>query len=175
MAHENGVPCEIKEGTWKGFLVSTAAVADKDAPTCSPAHWLDATRFNAIVIPKSSPFTSTKHYAIYNGNLALVRYEGRFARAIVGDLGPTEGLGEGTPKLGWELNNEPKDVDAMSAKQLQDAMKDAQIDELEVNYFVLVNSSVAYATKKPRIAPDKLKYQTSERHHDWQGVRHRRY
>ena len=57
-----------------------------------------------------------------------MRYEGRFARAIVGDQGPTKGLGEGTPKLGWELNEDPKDVDAMSAAQLQDAMKDAQIE-----------------------------------------------
>ena len=154
----NGKPCEITSGPWKGFLVSTAAVADRTRGACSPSRYLDATRHKAIVVPKKSDFTPVDKFAVYNGNLTLVQYGKKQEQAIVGDQGPPDGLGEGTPALGWALNGYKIGVDKASAVQLRDAMPEAQIDPASVRYFVLVESSVAYPTQKPRIDPDELKF-----------------
>jgi hypothetical protein len=96
-------PCIADDGPFKGYFVSaTAFPADITKGPCDQARYLDSLAFNAIVLPKATPWAA----AAGNGDLAVVRDldNGITAFAVVGDRGPRHALGEGTIALAAKLS-----------------------------------------------------------------------
>lgn len=90
-------PCLNSQGY---FVSQTAFLFDPARDVCDQARYLDAAKFNAIVLPNNAVWRSQRWKAD-QGDLAVTRDRatGRIAFAIVGDTGPARDIGEGTLAL----------------------------------------------------------------------------
>ena len=88
----------------------------------------------------------------------LARMSGHYAPAVVADKGPSEGLGEITPHLGWQLNSITPDSATLPLGEIAARLSSASVPSAD--YFIFVDSSVAYAAmpvpadpRRRRLAP----------------------
>ena len=90
------VPCVRSKGPYAGYFVSTTKYTRpgfKDA--CDPRQYLDALRIPFIIVPRHRSFSAA---GMNVGDLAIIadRAGNEKVLAMVGDLGPSWGLGEGS-------------------------------------------------------------------------------
>jgi hypothetical protein len=104
-----------KKKTWckdsNGYLVSQTALAKRDIKDpCDQSNYLDSLKIPAIVIPKggSNGFAVS---GVRPGDVAIVmsRDGKTVVPAIVGDLGPSKELGEGSVALNGKLLGKTKE------------------------------------------------------------------
>lgn len=98
------VPCIGQTGKYAGYLVSTTSLlADRRKGRCEQSRYLDALKTNFIIRPGSN-FNSI---GMELGDLAVVlnTKTGETQYAVVGDTGPSTGLGEGSVGLLQRLGN----------------------------------------------------------------------
>lgn len=90
---DRNVPCLV-DNDW---MVSTTSIEMSGTYSpCDPNKWLDARRFNAIVMPPQ--VLAAARATAGGGDLVAVRYRGRMFGAVVGDTNPRK-VGEGTLAL----------------------------------------------------------------------------
>ncbi|GEM_PF-6470987 len=93
------VPCLNKTGKYAGFFVSTTSmVADSSFGTCEQERYLDSLETNFIIRPGGKKF---RNIGMGLKDLAVVidPKTGKSVFAVVGDTGPSFGLGEGSVAL----------------------------------------------------------------------------
>jgi len=100
---EHSVPCLIPDGPYAGYFVSTTSqVADGSRGRCEQARYLNALELPFIIYPGSRAFTDRGFgkrdiAVLHNPETDVFEY------AIVGDRGPSWGLGEGSVFLSKSL------------------------------------------------------------------------
>lgn len=98
-----GQPCIISEGPFAGYFVSqTALPADTSRPFCDQARYLNALDLPFTIVPRNSRFTAQgvgrgDAVVLFNPQTAVLEY------AVVGDIGPSDGLGEASVFLANSL------------------------------------------------------------------------
>lgn len=103
-----GVPLLQKDDDPKpGYYVSTTALKQPGLPANTQRAQLDSNEISFIVIPRN--WQTEKYEDIQLGDFAYVYRKSNktFSPAIVGDLGPTRKLGEGSVALHRALGNDP--------------------------------------------------------------------
>ena len=98
------VPCVIREGRYAGYFVSTTTWRAPGRDPCEPSRYLDALTIPFIVVPNDQKF---RRLGMGMGDVAVV-YAPKtdtLVYAVVGDLGPAEGLGEGSIAISMELTD----------------------------------------------------------------------
>jgi hypothetical protein len=96
---KNGVPVVQKTGPWKGYYVSTTALAYSGQLEEDPARYVDSNAVPFIVVPnieKGRAMLGDYAYVVNRAN-------GKASPAIIADLGPTDKIGEGSIELARRL------------------------------------------------------------------------
>ncbi len=109
-------PCINDQAPYKGYMVSTTAlIADPSRDRCDQARYLNSLEVPFIIMPRHRHFRSK---GVNVGDLAVVYHPSSQTRlyAIVGDIGPSWGLGEGSVHIAKVLNG--KDEDPKTRKEV---------------------------------------------------------
>lgn len=96
------VPCVIPEGPYAGYFVSTTTWRAPGRNPCEPSRYLNALTIPFIVVPNDRKF---RRLGMGVGDVAVVYAPetDTLVFAVVGDLGPAEGLGEGSIAISMAL------------------------------------------------------------------------
>jgi len=116
-------PVVQSDGPYQGYFVSTTAFENPAFDAGDPRRYLDSRTVPFVVLPRGSHFFS-KGDAFSDGGAALGNVafvydpaSQRYAFAIVGDLGPTKALGEGSIALAAALRGKAIDPATLTGKQ----------------------------------------------------------
>ena len=116
-------PLVQSDGPYKGYFVSITAYENSAFDASDPRHYLDSRMVPFVVLPRDSHFFS-KGDAFSDGGAALGNVafvydpaSQRHAFAIVGDLGPTKALGEGSIALAAALRGQTIDPATLTGRQ----------------------------------------------------------
>ncbi|MEM8588012.1 MAG: hypothetical protein AAGG65_08120 [Pseudomonadota bacterium] len=100
---ERYLPCIVEEGPYAGYFVSTTALlADASADRCSQERYVNSLTVPAYVVPGRSDF-GRFGARIGDVGVAFNPNNGISSPFVIGDVGPTFHLGEGTLALAWHL------------------------------------------------------------------------
>ncbi len=103
---KDGKPVVQTSGEWKGYYISTTALANPGQPEDSAARYVDSNKIPFIVVP------NVDKGRVLLGDMAWVinRANGQASAAIIADIGPKDKLGEGSIELARRLglNSDPK-------------------------------------------------------------------
>jgi len=103
----NGNPVIQKASDpFPGYYISTTALVDGNFNERDPRRYVDATKIPYIVLPNNPLIWNT---GVKKGDVAVVYYEKtkQLSFAIFADVGPENGLGEGSVKLAQNLGHDP--------------------------------------------------------------------
>ena len=97
------VPCIVRSGAFAGYFVSMTRLSRAtSAGPCDPSQYLDSLAVPFIIVPRRSKLAEA---GMGVRDLAVVfePKSGRMVFAVVGDVGPTWGLGEGSVAVAQKL------------------------------------------------------------------------
>jgi hypothetical protein len=104
LAHDgSGEPFVQGDGDpFPGYYVSTTALSDRSKSAHDPARYVDASKIPYIVLPRNIP----RQLGARLGDFSVVfdLRNGKSSYAIFADVGPTEGIGEGSIALAENLD-----------------------------------------------------------------------
>lgn len=104
--NKNEIPCIFSTGDNKGYYASKTAVNNgllQDKGDCDCNYYLDATKIPAMVLPKGENALYSFGAQTENLVIAYNPKTKKIAYAIIGDVGPTENLGEGNILMNQNL------------------------------------------------------------------------
>ncbi|WP_175651822.1 glycoside hydrolase family 75 protein [Pseudomonas sp. Marseille-P9899] len=158
-------PCQIAEGTNKGFFVSQTSLRLSAGSTCDPSIYVDSLSINAVVHPRLTKWSS-QGIVTDGGDLVVLRNRnnGKIAYAIHGDRGPEGKLGEGSIALTSNLSGTP----VLSTDSYKEIKK---LSLASVDYLVFPASDVVrHFGKTETITQDKIDQYGTEIFEQWGGV-----
>ena len=100
------IPCIQEEGTFAGYFVSpTALVSAPSAHRCDTSRYINSLEVPAYVLPMRSEFM---RHGVGLGDIGVAFNSVNQVQSVfvMGDIGPSFHLGEGTLALAWRLSNQ---------------------------------------------------------------------
>jgi hypothetical protein len=90
-----------------GYFVSTTALKQPGEDTRTPQAQLDSNTVPFAVIPKTWQYSGTPGPKVGDFGVAYRRSNGKLAFFVIGDIGPSNKIGEGSIALHQALGNDP--------------------------------------------------------------------
>jgi hypothetical protein len=115
---ENRIPFVQPSGRFQGYYLSRTTLEDPRFEKFDQRRYLDARVVPYLVLPRASEFSRKFDVAVADLAVSYYTRNRKIVASIVGDLGPSQSLGEGSVALNAKLLGRNLDVDTMTSKDI---------------------------------------------------------